>query len=153
MFGSDGKCYFPENSFLLTEIFPFDPKMILHSYFHFKSFPGSRETQRAREKRQNTTQRERELESPDRRERERESPDRRAPIVNRAARRTIAPISPPLNVAFTVWSHLLLRRAISIWLDLMNFFAGFCFFCEWVWNWFIFFCWVLFLLPDLMHFL
>ena len=41
------------------------------------------------------------------------------------------------DLAFTARSHLLLRYAISIWLDLMNFFAGFCFFCEWVWNWFI----------------
>ena len=41
------------------------------------------------------------------------------------------------DLAFTSRSHLLLRCAISIWPDLMNFFAGFCFFCEWVWNWFI----------------
>ena len=41
------------------------------------------------------------------------------------------------DLAFTAQSHLLLCRAISIWPDLMNFFVGFCFFCEWVWNWFI----------------
>ena len=51
-------------------------------------------------------------------------------IVDRTARRTIAPTSPPLDVAFTARSHLLLRRI-----------------------WFIFFCCVLFLLPNLMHFL
>ena len=48
----------------------------------------------------------------------------------RTARRTITPTSPPLDVAFTARSHLLLRRI-----------------------WFIFFCCVLFLLPNLMHFL
>ena len=41
------------------------------------------------------------------------------------------------DLAFTTRSPLLLRRAISIWPNLMNFFIEFCFFCEWVWNWFI----------------
>ena len=41
------------------------------------------------------------------------------------------------DLAFTTRSHLLLCRAISIWPNLMNFFIEFCFFCEWVWNWFI----------------
>ena len=34
----NGKFHFPENGFLLTEIFTFDPEMILHPHFHFKSF-------------------------------------------------------------------------------------------------------------------
>ena len=98
MFGSNGKWNFPENHFLLTNIYSFDPEMILHSHFHFKSFS---EKERERERR----------ESPDRREREREeeqtSPaiallvdharrSRRSSIaiVDRATRRTMAPISP-----------------------------------------------------------
>ena len=48
MFDSNGKFHFPENGFLLTEIFTFDPEMILHPHFHFKSFP---EKKREREER------------------------------------------------------------------------------------------------------
>ena len=40
MFGSNRKWNFPEIHFLLTKIYAFDPEMILHSHFHFKSFPG-----------------------------------------------------------------------------------------------------------------
>ena len=50
-----------ENDFLLTEIFPFDPEMILHLHFHFKSFPGHtkhRESERKNAK--HNTQRARE---------------------------------------------------------------------------------------------
>ena len=65
VFGSNGKFHFPENCFLSTEIFTFDPEMILHPHFHFKSFP---ERERERERR--------------------ESLDRRAPIVDRAPRRS-----------------------------------------------------------------
>ena len=52
---------------MLTEIYSFDPEMILHSHFHFKSFPGHakhRENERKNAKhreseRKNNTQRER----------------------------------------------------------------------------------------------
>ena len=80
VFGNNSKFYFLKNGFLLIEIFTFDPEMILHPHFHFKSFS---EKYREREGR----------ESPDRRERERErerreSPNQRAPIVDCAARRS-----------------------------------------------------------------
>ena len=66
MFGSNEKWNFPENHFLLTEIYSFDPEMILHSHFHFKSFSGhakhrEREKEQHRE-RASKTQREREKE-------------------------------------------------------------------------------------------
>ena len=62
MFGCNGKFYFPEIHFQLTKIYSFDPELILHFYFRFKSFP---EKERVRER-----ERER-RESPDRREKER----------------------------------------------------------------------------------
>ena len=67
MFGSNRKFHFPEIHFLLTEIYAFDPEMILHSHFHFKSFLGHakhRESERknAERARERTTQREREKE-------------------------------------------------------------------------------------------
>ena len=69
MFGCNRKYNISEIAFLLTKIYPFDPKMNLHSHFHFNSFPGHSlrtATQREREKRntkQTHTQRERELRS------------------------------------------------------------------------------------------
>jgi len=66
-----------ENDFRLTNIFTFDPEMIFHPHFHFKSFP-----KKEREKREPRSRR--------------SSDDRTAPtsdaiaIVDRAARRTIA---------------------------------------------------------------
>ena len=79
VFGNDGKFHFPENSFLLTEIFTFDPEMIFYPHFHFKSFP----------KREREKERTESPDSPDWRERERrESPDRRAPIIDRATRQS-----------------------------------------------------------------
>ena len=67
MFGSNEKWNFSEIHFLLTEIYAFDPEMILHSHFHFKSFPGHakhRESERknAERARERTTYREREKE-------------------------------------------------------------------------------------------
>ena len=59
MFGSDGKFHFPENSFLLTEIFTFDPEMIFHPHFHFNSFP-EKEREREREERAQIRERVRE---------------------------------------------------------------------------------------------
>ena len=59
MFGCHGKWYFPENDFRLTNIFTFDPKMILHPHFPFKSFPEKeREREREREKREPRSERE-----------------------------------------------------------------------------------------------
>ena len=57
MFGCNKKFHFSKIHFLLTNIYFFDPEIILHSYFQFKSFP-----EKERERR----------ESPDRREREEE---------------------------------------------------------------------------------
>ena len=66
------------------------------------------------------------------------APDRRSHQSNSNTarsrlRRTISHSPPPIEP-----SRLSLFLLLSIWPDLMNFFAGFCFFCEWVWNWFIF---------------
>ena len=137
MFGCNGKFHFSENHFLLTNIYSFDPEIILHSYFQFKSFP-ERERERERERR----------ESPDRRERERGRRESRrltsGALVDRAPRWLRRSLDDRTDLAsdlaFTARSHLLLRCMISIWPDLMNFFAGFCFFCEWVWNWSIIAC-------------
>ena len=148
MFGYHGKWYFSENDFRLTNIFTFDPEMIFHPHFHFKSFP---EKEREREERAQIREREREERAQiaplvrqshhadERRDRRSQSMRSHGAIVDRAARSTsalirrtllVAPTSPPLDVAFTARSHLLLRRI-----------------------WFIFFCCVLFLLSNLMHFL
>ena len=108
MFGCNGNFYFPEIHFQLTKIYSFDPELILHFYFRFKSFPEKervRERERERERRESPDRREREEEerAGDRRgawssnEREERAGDRRLrlsiAIVDRAARRTIAPIS------------------------------------------------------------
>ena len=74
----------------MTEIFAFDPEMILHSHFHFKSFPGHakhRESERknAERARERTTQREREKE---RRESERKN------NIERARTRMHSPTQP-----------------------------------------------------------
>ena len=96
--------------------FPVDQQLLLWPgnyftpLFSLQFISGKREREREREKRE------------PRLERERESPDC-------AAHRTIAPTSPPLDVAFTARSHLLLRRI-----------------------WFIFFCCVLFLLLRFVSF-
>ena len=58
MFGCNGKFHFPEIHFLLTNIYSFDPELILHSYFWFKSFP-EKEREREREKREPRSERER----------------------------------------------------------------------------------------------
>ena len=65
------------------------------------------------------------------------APDRRSHQSNSNTarsrlRRTISHSPPPIEPSRPLFLLL------SIWPDLMNFFAGFCFFCEWVWNWFIF---------------
>ena len=56
MFGCNGKFHFPEIHFLLTNIYSFDPEIILHSYFQFKSFL---EREREREERAQIGERER----------------------------------------------------------------------------------------------
>ena len=164
MFGCNGNFYFPEIHFQLTKIYSFDPELILHSYFRFKSFPEKeRVREREREERAQIGERER-----GRRESRRDRPtsdrptsekkqngdrqaarssderahrtiaplvnrdcerarrsasalvDRRAArssderdrptnaLVDRAASRTIAPISPPIS-SRAARSHLLLR--------------------------------------------
>ena len=77
-------------------------EIILHFHFHFKVFL---EKERERERERARERKKTELQSDDR--------------------------TVPLNLA-SARSHLLLRRAISIWPDLMNFFAGFCFFFLWM---------------------
>ena len=139
MFGSNGKLNFPENHFLLTNIYSFDPEMILHSHFHFKSF-SEKEREREREERAQIVERERE------REEEQTSPaiallvDRAVrrsrssiAIVDRAARRTMAPISPLVGRSHRSRLH----RAISSSPPLRD--LNLTGFDE-------FFCWVLFLL-------
>ena len=119
MFGCNGKFHFPEIHFLLTNIYSFDPELILHSYFRFKSFPEKeREREREREKKEPRSERER-----GRRESRRDRPtsekkqngDRptsaligRSRLSSIAASRTIAPISPPIS-SRAARSHLLLR--------------------------------------------
>ena len=181
MFGCNGKFHFPEIHFLLTNIYSFDPEIILHSYFQFKSFP-EKERERERKKREPRSERER-----GRRESRRDPPtsekkqngDRRAArSSNKRARRMIAPLigrSRPSSIAIA--SALVDRRAARssderarrsrssiaprvgrsyrsrlrsrqgprdlifssaapsfssdlACTDLMNFFAGFCFFYE-----------------------
>ena len=58
MFGCNKKFHFSEIHFLLTNIYSFDPEIILHSYFQFTSFP-KRERERERE-REPRSERERE---------------------------------------------------------------------------------------------
>ena len=81
MFGCNGNFYFPEIHFQLTKIYSFDPELILHFYFRFKSFP---EKERVRER-----EREREKREP-RSEREREEEERAGAIVRRARRNKTA---------------------------------------------------------------
>ena len=82
MFGCNGKFYFPEIHFQLTNIYSFDPELILHSYFRFKSFP-EKERVREREKREPRSERERE-------EEERAGAIVRRAIVRRARRNKTA---------------------------------------------------------------
>ena len=149
MFGCNGKWNFLEIHFLLTNIYSFDPEIILHSYFQFKSFPEKeREREREREERAQIGEREREEEerAGDRRgawssdEREERAGNRRAArSSDERARRSCRSSDDRTDLAFTTRSHLLFHCAILIWLDLMNFF-----------------CWVLFLLwmsVELIHYL
>ena len=119
--GCNEKWNFPEIHFLLTNIYSFDPDCILHSYFQFKSFP-----ERERERKESPDRREREEEErADERqlvgqscplsiaiasalvdwraartsdEHARRSHPSTIAIVDRATRRTIAPISPPISL-------------------------------------------------------
>ena len=151
MFGCHGKWYFPENDFRLTNIFTFDPEMIFHPHFHFKSFP---EKERKREKREPRSERERERrESPDRAARPTIAPHRRAArsmrsrnaivdqaarsmrsrgaIVDRAARSTIALVGRAPLVGAIV-------DRLRDWRTGCISFAGFwfliwCIFCKNIW--------------------
>ena len=118
------KMKFSENSFSVDQYLLLWPENDFTLSFSLQIISGERERERR--------------ESPDRREREEEETSPAiAPLVNWRARSSDDRTDLASNLAFTAQSHLLLRRAISIWPNLMNFFAGFCFFCEWVWNWFI----------------
>ena len=97
MFGCNKKFHFSEIHFLLTNIYSFDPEIILHSYFQFKSFSKKeREREREREERAQIGERER-----GRRESRRDRPtsekkqngDRQAArSSDERAHRTIAPL-------------------------------------------------------------
>ena len=55
-FGCHGKHYFPENDFLLTEIFSLTTEMNFCLHFHFKGFPEKeRERERARTREEKTS--------------------------------------------------------------------------------------------------
>ena len=57
------KISFSRNSFPVDQYLLFDPEIILHSYFQFKSFPEKeRERERERERRESLDRREREEE-------------------------------------------------------------------------------------------
>ena len=158
-------CYFKfgqtEKHFQLTEKYSQNNENDFRFHFHFKWLPAlenRRERERERERarrspmshqsddRKRETERERRemialdwwLHQSNNRTSPMITPDRRShQSDSNAARsrlhRTIPPSPPPIEP-----SLLSLFLLLSIWPDLMYFFAGFCFFCEWVWNWFIF---------------
>ena len=105
---------------MLTKIYSFDPEMILHSHFHFKSFPEKeREKERERER-----ERER-RESPDRRERgRRDFAGDRAPVgqLHRTYRRSrCSSISPPISSLVNRTARSRRSISLSIWsLDLAS---------------------------------
>ena len=117
--------------------FPVDQYLLLWPGLHFTllfsvqiiSGKREREREREREERAQSGERERKKREPAIDEgRDRPMSEKREPtIVDRATSRTIVSISPPIS-SRAARSHLLLRCAISIWPDLMNFFVGFCFF-------------------------
>ena len=93
MFGCNKKFHFSEIHFLLTNIYSFDPEIILHSYFQFKSFPEKeREREREREERAQIGERERKKREPAIDEgRDRPTSEKREPAIDeRCAYRTIA---------------------------------------------------------------
>ena len=147
-FGSDGKFHFPENSFLLIEIFTFDPKMIFHPRFQFNSFPErEREREREREKREPRSERERKKRLRRRPQTELQSDDRTVPIVDCAAHRSRRSSIMPLDLVARSYLRSRLHHSISSSppprdLNLTEFDE--------------FFCWVLFLLwmsVELIHYL
>ena len=122
------KMKFSGKSFLVDQHLLLWPGNDFTLSFSLQIISRERERERERERAQ-IGERERERE-------EKETSPAIAPLVDRA-RRSRRSSKDRIDLAFTTQSHLLLRHMISIWPDLMNFFAGFCFFCEWVWNWFI----------------
>ena len=143
---------FPVDQYLL--LWPGNNFMLLFSV-QIISGKREREREREREKREPRSKRERGGRESRRSTRgaivwraRRESRRSTSGAIIRRARSLIAPLvdrdcrsrcssDDRTDLTSPARSHLLLRCAISIWPDLMNFFAGFCFFCEWVWNWFI----------------
>ena len=98
-FGCDGKRYFLEIEFLLTEIFSLDHGKRILSLFSLQNTSGKREREREREERAQIRERERERrESPDRaaaptiapRRRAAQSTRSRGAIVDRRTRSSIA---------------------------------------------------------------
>ena len=118
---------------------PLTRKWIYTLIFTSIHFRKEREREREREKREPRSERERKkrLRWWSRRSSIMPLVDRDCERARRSRRSSDDRTDLASDLTFTARSHLLLRRAISIWPDLMNFFAGFCFFCEWVWNWFI----------------
>ena len=108
MFGCNGKWNFSEIHFLLTNIYSFDPEMILHSHFYFKSFP-ERERERERERAQIG---ERERKKRLRRRSHRSSDDcaarRHGVIVGAVARSGLSLLSLSLSLSLfpeVIWSE------------------------------------------------
>ena len=120
MFGCHGKWYFPENDFWLTNIFTFDPEMIFHPHFHFKSF-AEKEREREREKREPRSRRSSidDCDRWDRAARSTSALDNRAPLVGRSHRPRLRSMSPsPRDLIFS-----------SAGFDSFSF-SAFCFFCR-----------------------
>ena len=119
MFGCNKKFHFPEIHFLLTNIYSFDPEIILHSYFQFKSFP-EKEREREREERAQIGERERKKREPAIDEgRDRPTSEKREPAIDEwRARRSRCSSDDRTDLTFDLASparsHLLLRCAISI---------------------------------------
>ena len=130
MFGCNEKFHFPEIHFLLTNIYSFDPEIILHSYFQFKSFSEKkRERERGRresrcdrpmsEKKQNGDQRAARSSDERARRSRRESDDRTDLASDLVKGRAISssPLlhrsSPPISPA-PIWWIFLLGFAFSV---------------------------------------
>ena len=132
MFGSNRKWNFPEIHFLLTKIYAFDPEMILHSHFHFISFPGhakhreserKNNTERARERTQREQEKEQHRESKNQNtpsdpanEWEKEpkllSSHRELRSSKRVRERTKAPIQPLTSIYLTPVTPSSARRSL-----------------------------------------
>ena len=158
MFGCNEKFHFLEIHFLLTNIYSFDPELIYTLIFGSNHFRKKRERERERERRESPDRREREEEEragaivrraivrrarrnkPAIVRRARSSADRAprrsrlracssiAPRVGRSHRSRLQSRQGPRDLIFSSAAPIFSSDLACT--DLMNFFAGFCFFCE-----------------------